>query len=160
MAATHANDRTHLENDMADYRLQFATSIPFPAHAKAEVDAWVAAQQALSAEKEIDDEAFIDFGIQVSERDLWVLSNDDGSVERAATLIQQFMRAFHITGAVLITYACTCSKPREHGFFGGAALITSTDVQWQSPEQLVNAARLSKIDVINFQPLDSQTEQR
>lgn len=72
-------------------------------------------------------------------RYLWIYSQEHGYVDRAAHLVQKFLREFRPDQYWSLTYADICSKPRVGEFGGGAVFVTATDIKyfnaWEFVEQ-------------------------
>lgn len=62
--------------------------------------------------------------------DFLVLSEEDGSPDAAAGLIQEFLIEFRPTEAVIFEWAHTATKMRPGEFGGGAAVITAQEIRW------------------------------
>ena len=55
---------------------------------------------------------------------LWIYSEENGSVELAAAFIQLLMERFDMDTEFIFSWAETCSRMRADGFCGGTALVT------------------------------------
>ena len=58
-------------------------------------------------------------------RHLWLYTEESGSPERVAHLVQKFLGRFRPNQCFSLTYATTCSKPRAGEFAGGAVFVTA-----------------------------------
>lgn len=66
-------------------------------------------------------------------RHLWVYAEECGSPQNVAWLIQKFLKRFCPKKHWIMTWACTCSKPRVGEFSGGAILVTANAIRWFDP---------------------------
>jgi hypothetical protein len=64
-------------------------------------------------------------------RHLWLHTEESGCPERAAQLVQKFLKEFRPQECWSLTYATTCSKPRVGEFAGGAVFVTADEIKWQ-----------------------------
>jgi hypothetical protein len=64
-------------------------------------------------------------------RHLWLHTEESGCPERAAQLVQKFLKEFRPRECWSLTYATTCSKPRVGEFAGGAVFVTADEIKWQ-----------------------------
>jgi hypothetical protein len=61
-------------------------------------------------------------------RHLWLHTEEAGHPERAAHLVQKFLRQFRPKECWSLTYATTCSKARAGEFGGGAVFVTADKI--------------------------------
>jgi len=64
------------------------------------------------------------------ENDLWIYADESGDVDNVALFVQDYLRKFAPDESFGITYASTCSKMRVGEFGGGAAFVTSDEIDW------------------------------
>jgi hypothetical protein len=74
-------------------------------------------------------------------RHLWLYTEESGSPERVAHLVQKFLRRFRPKESWSLTYATTCSKPRAGEFGGGAVFITADAIAWENAYEFVETER-------------------
>lgn len=63
-------------------------------------------------------------------RTLWVYSEDSGTPEDAATLVQEFLGRFRPDDTLGFEWANTCSRPLVEAFGGGAVFVTAEEQRW------------------------------
>lgn len=63
---------------------------------------------------------------------LWTYSEEYADVDRLVNLIAEYQKKFGDQKAVILTWACTCSKPRLSEFGGGAAVVVAGKVSIMS----------------------------
>ena len=73
-------------------------------------------------------------------RHLWIYSEQYGSVDQVAWLVQKFLRQFRPQDIWALTYACTCSKPRIAEFGGGAVIVTADELRWEDVQSIAEKA--------------------
>jgi len=83
------------------------------------------------------EEMYPDFSYVLEESGLWLYADECGSPEQVATLVQQFLIAFHPNGCFRFTWARTCSKPRVDEFSGGGCFVTAKSIKWFTPEDWI-----------------------
>ena len=118
---------------MANYYTEFSFAIPIKEGTEDDVRTALAERdnEAERIEEQDPDqyyERFVNCNYSLEESSVWVYSEDDGNVEAAVDFTQWFLEYMGIDGAVLITWANTCSKPRLDSFSGGAMLVDKTGV--------------------------------
>jgi predicted transcriptional regulator len=74
-------------------------------------------------------------------RHLWLYTEEWGSPERVAHLVQKFLRQFRPKECWSLTYATTCSKARVGEFGGGAVFVTADQAVWQDAYDFVETQR-------------------
>lgn len=72
---------------------------------------------------------------------LWLYTEESGSPERVAHLVQKFLRRFRPNESWSLTYATTCSKPRAGEFGGGAVFVTADAILWENACDFVESQR-------------------
>lgn len=68
------------------------------------------------------------FETQADEEGLW-LHSQYGGQETACAFIQHLLQKFEFAPAVAFEWSHDCSKPRTDAYGGGAAFITSTEIE-------------------------------
>ena len=66
--------------------------------------------------------------------ELWIYSDDTGTVEHAALFLQAVLEEHNLDEAVGFTWANTCNKPRINAFSGGAVVVTRNEIQWDDAD--------------------------
>jgi hypothetical protein len=86
-------------------------------------------------------------------RYLWIHSEQNGSMDRVAYLVQKFLRKFRPDQSWSLTYAITCSKPRVGELDGGAVFVTGSDIKhfdtWQFANEEAAAFKDGKDETIS-----------
>jgi hypothetical protein len=72
---------------------------------------------------------------------LWIYTEESGTVEHVAHLVQKFLKRFQPDQCWSLTYATTCSKPRAGEFGGGAVFVTADAIRWQDAYEFVEQER-------------------
>lgn len=82
----------------------------------------------------IGTELWPDFGCHLDEkaRTLWLFSDENGSVDGAAALVQRFLAACRPKYVFTLTWAGTCNRLRAGEFGGGAVVVTADRIKWMS----------------------------
>lgn len=70
----------------------------------------------------------VDFEIALEPDEIHFISDENGNVQIAVVLIQEFLKKFAPKDCWTITVAETCSKPRTGEFSGGFAVVTADHV--------------------------------
>jgi len=133
---------------MANNYTQFSVIVPFPEN-MALYDMWASKRVKDETETEDDAEYDNDEGRVDWRRDsagLWVVSEEGGSVEAAAYLIQAYLCATKQSIVVFMSWANTCSKPRVNEFDGGGVVITQTEMFWVNAYDAINKATEAGVD--------------
>jgi len=123
---------------MADNYTQFSVMLPFPDDRQKVTEftnAWEDEAEVVQNDPELSDswwESYGGFEYQWSVPEgVWVHEADgNGNVEAAAGFIQRYLKDLNIKGAVYMSWANTCSKPRINEFDGGPvpSSPTGTDI--------------------------------
>lgn len=74
-------------------------------------------------------------------RHLWLYAEESGCIDRAAHLVQKFLREFRPDQCWSLTYATTCSKPRVGEFGSGAVFVTAGDIKWHNSYEVIEHER-------------------
>lgn len=61
-----------------------------------------------------------------------VYSEENADLTTVTAVIRSTLNKFDLSGAVVIEYAQTCSKPRIGEFGGGVAVVTRDQVHWMN----------------------------
>jgi hypothetical protein len=69
-----------------------------------------------------------DFETETVDDGLW-LHSQNGGQETACVFIQHLLQKFDFAPAVAFEWSHDCSKPRTDAYGGGAAFITSTEIE-------------------------------
>lgn len=77
----------------------------------------------------------------VTEKGLWVFSNESIDITHAIALTQGILAAFNMPIMVEIPVAYTCSEPVTEGFGGGAFMVTKDAVSDNSVGDFIQAER-------------------
>ncbi len=70
-------------------------------------------------------------------RHLWFHTDEYGSLDRVAHLVQKFLKRFRPNDCWSLTWATTCSKPRVGEFGGGAVFVMASDIKWNDAYEFV-----------------------
>ncbi len=93
------------------------------------------------------DEVEFSYGFAFDDRNtewghhLWVYSDEHGSIDQVAWLVQKFLRQFRPRDCWTLTYAATCSRPRAGEFGGGAVIVTASEIHWEDAHSIAENAR-------------------
>jgi hypothetical protein len=68
------------------------------------------------------------FETEADGNDLW-LHSQDGGIEAACAFIQHLLQKFEFAGAVTFEWSHDCTRPRTDAYGGGAAYITSSEIE-------------------------------
>jgi hypothetical protein len=71
-------------------------------------------------------------------RHLWLYTEESGDPESVADLVQKFLKRFRPDQCWVLTFACTCSKPRVSSFGGGAVFVTADEIRSSDGSDFVN----------------------
>ena len=74
-------------------------------------------------------------------RHLWIYAEESGDPDRAAHLVQKFLRRFRPDQCWSLTYAVTCSKLRVGEFSGGGCFVSAGEIKWQDSYRFVEEQR-------------------
>lgn len=78
------------------------------------------------------DECFPCVQCEIEEDRVWFYAEESGSIEHVVEVVQTFFNVFKLHDRFfMLTWACTCSKPRVDEFDGGAVFVTSKNSKWQ-----------------------------
>ena len=72
---------------------------------------------------------------------LWIYTEESGSPDRVAWLIQKFLKRFRSESCWWLTYATTCSKMRPSEFGGGGVFVTAEEIFWENAYSFVEQHR-------------------
>ena len=76
-------------------------------------------------------------------RHLWIYTDEWGSPDRVAHLVQKFLKVFRPDQCWMLTYATTCSKPRMGEFGGGGIFVTASQIKCQDSRDFVQTQALA-----------------
>lgn len=79
-----------------------------------------------------DDTMCLDFNIEISAKQIWFNSDENGDPNKVAGIVQQFLKLFRPYECFSLTWACWCSKPRIGAFEGGAMFVTANEIKFYS----------------------------
>ena len=68
------------------------------------------------------------FETELTEKGLW-LNSHEGGQESACSFIQHLLQKFDFAPGIAFEWSHDCSKPRPDAYGGGAAFITSTEIE-------------------------------
>lgn len=68
------------------------------------------------------------FDFTPDEYGIWIAHSESINIDEAALFTQSVLRAFDISNQVLISYACTCDRPRIDAFSGGYCIVTKDEI--------------------------------
>jgi len=68
------------------------------------------------------------FELEAVDEGIWIHSSS-GGVDAVCAFVQHLLQKFDITPFVTFEWSHDCTKPRTDGFGGGAAVITSTEIE-------------------------------
>jgi hypothetical protein len=81
----------------------------------------------------VQDNGSLGFEWEIDDEDgLWIYAEESGDPDSAALLVQKFLATHRPNAYVGFEWAATCSKMRLDEFGGGAAIITATEITWNS----------------------------
>ena len=75
---------------------------------------------------------------------VWIHSDESAHVDLVAALVQQLLLEFDPRGCVAFEWSMGCSKPRVDGFGGGAAMVWSDDVKWDTTTRMLDRFRAER----------------
>jgi hypothetical protein len=65
---------------------------------------------------------------------LWIYTEESGTVEHVAHLVEKFLKRFRPNTYWSLTWACTCSKMRIGEFDGGCVFVTAEGSTWNNSD--------------------------
>lgn len=85
------------------------------------------------------DEGFPNFDWRFEGEGFWVYSEESGSVDDAASVVEALLKATRSNKVFSIEWAETCEKPRVGEFGGGACVVTRLGAKWVNTSDLATA---------------------
>jgi hypothetical protein len=73
-------------------------------------------------------------------KDVVIFSEENGSVEVAATMISDILEAANSDAVIILDYALTSSRNQPGAFGGGSVAISRKDIQYFDPASMARAA--------------------
>jgi hypothetical protein len=61
---------------------------------------------------------------------IWFHADEFGDIEGIAKIVQEYLIEFNKPEYFTLTYAETCSKPREGEFGGGAVIVSQNEIKY------------------------------
>jgi len=71
------------------------------------------------------------------------LHSQDGGVDAACEFIQHLLQKFDIQGYIAFEWSYDCTKPRVDAFGGGAASITSTEIESMTTAEWLRSKKVN-----------------
>lgn len=84
------------------------------------------------SEQDTDEPVYVEFAYEWLDDGIVFYSEETGSPEQVAHLVQKFLQRFHPDKSWGLTWANVCSKPRPDEFGGGAVLVTAQGQRWMN----------------------------
>jgi hypothetical protein len=75
---------------------------------------------------------------------VWIHSDGSAHVDLVVALVQQILLEFDRRGSVAFEWSMGCSKPRVDSFGGGAAMVWSDDVKWDTTTRMLERFRVER----------------
>jgi hypothetical protein len=136
---------------MANSYLQFSEQLELSSD---EEVAWVRRQldEDLESERdwELPEDEFLGFDWQILDepaetRRLSLYAEESGDPLAVGRFVQAYLKRFQPEGSFVLTYACTCDKPRAGEFGGGALFVTSKSIDsFDAHDWLAERARAGR----------------
>jgi hypothetical protein len=81
------------------------------------------------------------FGGKGEGRMFFIVSEEDGSIDDIAVVVQEFLAKFRPDNFFQLSWAATCSSPRVGEFGGGAVFVTAKGAKFMSDTEWLRLQR-------------------